>query len=140
MSPIPDPHEMLAVADRIAAHAQATRGRARQLAAAVAAVDWHGTAADAFHGQAGLVINGLRRSADRLDDAADALRRHADAVMMTLVQLADIGVDVTHLGGHVLHGIRDYLLHPVGLLDDSVSILSDTSHILHDVVGAIRPR
>jgi uncharacterized protein YukE len=140
MSPLPDPGELLAIADRIAAHARSTRDRAGHLAAGAGAARWHGTAADAFHGQVRLVVSGLRRSADRLDDAADALRRHAYRVMEKLAHLADLGPDVLHLGEDVLHGVRDYLVHPTGLVNDSISIITDTSEVVTDVVGVLRPR
>jgi uncharacterized protein YukE len=87
--PLPtDPGELDAIADRIADHAVAARDRAARLGAAVAAAHWHGIAATAFEGQAALTICALRSAADRLDDAAVALRRHAAAVRGLLAGLA----------------------------------------------------
>lgn len=137
MSPIPNPGEMLAVADRIAGHAEATRRRAAELAAVVGAAHWRGAAADVFHAQAHLVINGLRRSADRLDDAADALRRHTYQMIHKLAQLADLASDIADLGGDILHGIGDIATHPSRLLEDGVSIFSDQAEIVGDALHLV---
>src|SRR3954467_12718523 len=72
---IPDTDAMYAVADRITGHAAAARQRGGALGAALAAVDWHGLAADAFDAMSHGVLVGLRSAADRLDDAAAALRK-----------------------------------------------------------------
>ncbi len=80
MSFLPDPAELDALADRISAHAAAARARALGLASCVAAVGWHGIAANAFALEAHAVVAGLRAAAGRLDDTADALRRHARRV------------------------------------------------------------
>jgi uncharacterized protein YukE len=80
MSLLPDPGELRAIAARIDDHAHAARTRAVGLADAIAATDWAGLAAGAFRGQAQLALSGLRSAAGRLDEAADALRRHADRV------------------------------------------------------------
>ena len=128
---------MLATADRIAAHASAARARAGQLAAGVSAVEWHGVAADAFHGQAHLVIGGLRAGADRLDDAADALRRHAHHVA---AKIAEIERLVTHLGrtgGDLLGGIGDLVTHPSRLLHDGLHIAVDATGLGNDVLKVV---
>src|SRR4051794_514489 len=77
---LPDPAELRALAGRIDAHARATRGRADRLRNQLAATDWRGLAARPLDGPADLTLHGLRGAAGRLDDAADALRRHADNV------------------------------------------------------------
>ncbi|HEV7205716.1 MAG TPA: hypothetical protein VGN18_13990 [Jatrophihabitans sp.] len=90
MSLLPDPADLRAIADRIAAHATGTRSRAHALGRATAESPWRGTAADVFGTSAAEVIGELRRAAARLDDAADALRRHADRIgeasALTLVE------------------------------------------------------
>jgi hypothetical protein len=124
---------MLALADRIAAHAQATRHRAGQVGAAVGAAQWRGTAADAFYGQANILISGLYSAAGRLDDAADALRRHAYRVLEQLQQLAQFTHDLGSFGGDVVHGFGDMLLRPQRLLGDGVSVFCDGSAVVLDV-------
>ncbi len=134
MSPIPSPGEMFALADRIAAHAQATRRRAGEIGAAVSAAQWRGTAADAFYGQANILTSGLRAAADQLDDAADALRRHARRVLDKLEQLADLGDDLGGMGADVAHGVGDMILHPQRLFDDGVSLFCDGSSAVRHVL------
>ena len=137
MSPIPSPAEMLAVADRITAHAHATRDRAAQLGAAVSGAHWRGTAADAFYGQANVLISGLRSAADRLDDAADALRRHAYRVLDRLHQLAELSRDLGSVGGDVVRGAGDMVLHPQRIFDDGVSVFGDSSSLVRDVAKLV---
>ena len=134
---LPDPAAMLATADRIAAHASAARTRAGQLAAAVSAVDWRGVAADAFHGQAHLVIGGLRASADRLDDAADALRRHAHHVAAKIAELERLVSDLGRTGGHLLGGVGDLLTHPGRLWHDGLHIAVDATGLGNDVLEVV---
>lgn len=138
MSLLPDPHELLAIADRIARHADAARTRADQLAAAVDSADWRGAAADVFHDKAHGVVTGLRTSAGRLDDAAAALRVHAHRVAHVLAELDRLGHDVTHLGGDLAHTARDILTAPGNLGNDAGHLLHDGADLVHhtlDLVG-----
>ena len=80
MSFLPDPGELRAIATRIDQHAHAARACADRLGFAVADAGWQGRAAQAFQAQAHVAVVGLRLAAGRLDDAADALRRHAGNV------------------------------------------------------------
>lgn len=80
MSLLPDPAELRAIADRIAAHATAARARAHDLGRGTAELQWRGGAADVFGARVAEVIGELRRAAAGLDDAAAALRRHASRV------------------------------------------------------------
>ncbi len=129
MSPFPDPSQLLAIADRIGEHARAARTQAARVGSDVAAVDWSGTAADAFTTQALIVINGLRGAAARLDDAADALRRHARSVGRTLDELKRLGLDVAHLGADAVRTLQDVIANPEALL-------GDLDNLFGDVVGA----
>src|SRR4051794_26696006 len=93
--PLPDPAELRALAGRIDAHARAARARADRLGSQVAAASWHGLAASTFDRQVDVTLGALRGAARRLDDAADALRRHADnisRVIDTLVAIVRLGI------------------------------------------------
>jgi hypothetical protein len=125
------------MASRIGAHADAARAEARRLDATVARLRWDGTAAAAFLLLAGDVIAGLRTSADRLDDAADALRRHAANVAAALESLVRGATDAVCLGGGLLHGITDEVLHPSRLIGDGLQVLDDTAHVAHDIGGVV---
>ena len=124
---LPDPAELNAVADRINAHATATRDRASRLGAAVAAADWRGLAATAFHAEAQLTIGSLGIAAARLDDAADALRRHAGRVSSVLADLAALGSDGLQIA-------EDLVAHPDQLLSDAGKLLSDGADLAGDAL------
>jgi uncharacterized protein YukE len=106
-----DPGELQAIAARIGLHAAQARTRSVGLAAAVGALDWRGLAAEAFRGQAEITTTGLRLAADRLDDAADSLRRHAarvDGVRATILAAGgEVERSVTAAAGHLLRGVAD---------------------------------
>ena len=109
---LPDPAELRALAGGIDAAAHATRLRADRLGATLAATGWHGPAARAFLAQAEFVLSALRGSAGRLDDAADAARRHAarvDVLVQTLTGLVRAGLatlpDLLALPSDVLQNI-----------------------------------
>jgi hypothetical protein len=128
VSALPDPFDLLAIADRIAGHASATRDRARRLQQAVDGVDWHGLAADAFHAQAGAATGGLHSAAGRLDDAAAALRRHA-------ARIGGLIEDAVRLGHDEWELVTDGVLHPGEVLGDVGDVLHDQVSLLGDVVG-----
>ena len=77
---LPDTRELRALATRIDAVAHTARRNGEHLRRRLAATHWSGPAARAFDLQAEIVLHALRTSANRLDDAADALRAHAGAV------------------------------------------------------------
>ncbi|MGI8678990.1 MAG: hypothetical protein ACR2LX_09945 [Jatrophihabitans sp.] len=156
MSTLPDPGEMLAIADRIAAHARTSHARADTLHRAINAAQWHGPAAAAFVGAALAVVDALRRSAGRLGDAADALRRHARAVQheLDLLQrlssvLLDVGIDVDELitgglvtpidliehAGTLLDGLDGLAASAGGLLHDTGSLLGDAGDLVGSALG-----
>jgi hypothetical protein len=130
MSLLPDPAELYAIADRIARHASATRSRAAILGAAVAAVNWRGTAADAFTAQAYSVIAALRTAAGRMDNAADALRRHAGSVH-TLVD------ELTLLGRGGIQALEDAGIDPASLLAGGKRIFAAGRSLLGDALGLV---
>jgi hypothetical protein len=130
MSLLPDPAELDAIADRINRHASAARARAEHLGRAVAGADWRGLAADAFHGEAHVAISGLRSAAGRLDDAADALRRHARKVGAIVDDLAVLGVDS-------VGALTDLVTDPGALLSDGKKLLSDGAGLVGDTLSLV---
>lgn len=128
MSVLPDPADLAAIADRIAAHAAATRDRAARLDHAVAVTGWTGIAANAFELEARLATDSLRGAADRLDTAADALRRHAARISALINDLARLGADELGL-------VTDVLTDPRGVVPDTLSVVGDGVHVLGDVAG-----
>ncbi len=80
MALLPDPAALETAARHIRGHADDLRGRASRLAAAAETVRWHSPAASAFRGDVRGLASAFRRAAAQIDDAADALRRHAGAV------------------------------------------------------------
>ena len=84
MTLLPDPGEIDALARRIAAHATATRSSARRLERDTHSIAWQGVAATAFGLSTAETARALRQAAERLDDAAAALHRHARAVEQTV--------------------------------------------------------
>jgi hypothetical protein len=129
MAFLPDPGELDALARRITEHAAAARRRAYHLGAVSAALGWRGLAATAFHAEEQLAVAGLRRAAGRLDDAADALFRHAGRVR---VVYADVG----QLGRDAARTAADLLLDPSNLLDDAGQLLADGTNLVGDALHA----
>jgi uncharacterized protein YukE len=107
MSLLPDPTTLLAVADRITRHAASLRHHARLLVGSLAQSTWHGAAARAFAHEALEVCMSLRRSADRLDAAAGALRGHAARVRAELDVLARTATGAAHLAGSAVQVAGD---------------------------------
>lgn len=113
-----DVSELYRIADRIARHADAVRAAAGTLAAAIANDRWRGIASDAFSAEATSVLRDMRAAADRLDDAADALRRHAGRVDALLAEAKRIVDDVVGVGASAVHDVAqavDAGLSVVGL-------------------------
>jgi uncharacterized protein YukE len=111
-----DPSELYAIADRIARHADAVRSSAMALAVAVANDHWRGVASTAFSAEAGTVLSDMRACAGRLDDAADALRRHAGHVQGALGELARMSHQLERFGESVVHDVGGVLARGEGLL------------------------
>jgi uncharacterized protein YukE len=105
-----DPSELYAIADRIARHADAVRSSSTILAAAVANDHWRGIASAVFSAEARSVVNDMRAGARRLDDAADALRRHAGRVQGVLGEFTKMWHDVDRFGQTVVHDVGHLLV------------------------------
>ncbi len=136
MALLPDPDTLLAVADRITRHATAIRRHAQVLAAAVGHTTWHGAAARAFAGEALEVCVSLRRSADRLDDAASALRRHAARVRAVLHELARAANDAAHVGLDANRVVADVVVDPDHLGRDTRHLVGSAVQATGDAVHA----
>lgn len=104
---LPCPGEIDARARRIAAHAAAVRATAHRLERDTGSTAWQGTAASAFAASTAETARALRAAADRLDDAATALHRHARTVEV------------------VCHGLQAYALRTGRALGDVVTTLAD---------------
>jgi uncharacterized protein YukE len=129
---LPDTDEMYAVANRISAHAAGARHRAGELGAVLGATDWHGLAADAFDAMAYGVLASMRTAADRLDDAAAALRRHAGAVAEKVAELAAIAGDLGVLGKDLGKAALDTVTDPGELVHDAGTVASDAGGLVAD--------
>ncbi|MEP7019879.1 MAG: hypothetical protein ABI808_04445 [Pseudonocardiales bacterium] len=119
-----DPSELYAIADRITRHAEALRSTATTLAAAMAQDRWRGIAAEVFGAQAGSVLKDMWACARRLDDAADALRRHARWVEGVLGFAKHVWDDVEGWGEAVVGDVTGFLVGGVvvdGVLADLVA-------------------
>jgi uncharacterized protein YukE len=97
-----DVGELYRIAGQISRHADATRGAASSLAAAIAHDRWRGIASDVFSAEAANLLRVLRSAAGRLDDAADALRRHADRINGLVHQAERLCADAVHFGEAVV--------------------------------------
>ncbi|WP_375497466.1 hypothetical protein [uncultured Jatrophihabitans sp.] len=118
MSLLPNPDTLLAVAGRIARHAAALRRHAELLAASLGHTTWHGAAARSFAHEALEVCASLRRSAERLDSAAAALRQHAARVRGELTVLSRATTGALHTAGvgvHVAGDVAHEVLDVVGI-------------------------
>jgi WXG100 family type VII secretion target len=113
-----DPADLYAMAERISRHADALRSNATLLAVAVAKDGWHGSASDVFSAQAHRVLQDMRACARRLDDAADALRRHAGRVQHAFEQIRRWWHDVEQTGESVLHAVRQFVIGDGDLVVD----------------------
>jgi uncharacterized protein YukE len=112
----------MATADRISRHADALRARATALIASASRTRWQSRAATSFRHEVDGIARDMRRAADRVDHAADALRRHARTVERELHALqvaasaaahaATAGtLGVAHAAEHAGHSA----LHAMGL-------------------------
>jgi uncharacterized protein YukE len=116
-----DPGELYAIAERIARHADTLRSNATRLAAAIAAQRWRGLASEVFATQARSVLKDMWACARRLDDAADALRRHAGRVQGALDLAKRAWVDVEGWGAAIARDVGGFLVDDDGLLDATMA-------------------
>jgi uncharacterized protein YukE len=115
-----DPGELYAIADRIARHADAVRSNATTQAAAIAAERWRGLASEVFAVEAGSVLKDMWACARRLDDAADALRRHARRVQGVIDFVKQAWDDVEGWGAAIARDVGGFLIGD-GLLDAALA-------------------
>lgn len=127
---LPGPAELNAIADRIGQHAVAARARALQLGTAVASTDWRGISAIAFRAEAHAAVAAMRGSAGRLDDAAGALRRHAERVWALCDEVRDVGVDT-------LGVVADTVVRPDRLFSDGKQLFSDAAGLLGGAMSLV---
>jgi uncharacterized protein YukE len=124
-----DPVELYATAGRINRHADAVRSNAMTLAAAIAADRWRGRASEVFAAEAGSVLKDMWACARRLDDAADALRRHARRVQGTLDLFKRAWDDVEGCGVAIVRDVGGFLMGDDGLLEAVLAdVLAQASH------------
>ena len=138
MSLLPDPAALLAVADRITRHAASLRRHAQLLVGSLAQATWHGHAARAFAHEAMEVCLSLRRSADRLDTAAGALRRHAARVRTELDVLARTATGAAHLAGTAVDVAVDVAGDVAGgAVGGAVHVAGGAAHAAGRVLDAV---
>ena len=93
--PLVDPSRLHRTAARIRSEAEALRQRAGLTVAAAAAIRWRGPAAEAFHHRVQALGSSWRRAAERLEQAASDLDRHADQAGARAHEIAVAGAAVT---------------------------------------------
>ena len=84
---IGDPGAIRALARPLRRRADELHTLSDRLVDQARATSWQGVAADAMRVAVGASANGLRRTADLHDEAADALERHADHVAAALAAI-----------------------------------------------------
>ena len=102
MAVLTDPARLDALARHISSHADDLRTRSVRLAAAPEGVRWRSTAARVFRADVRGLAGDFRRAANRVDDAAQAMRRHASAVRH--VQAAILAAERT--AAAATHGVE----------------------------------
>jgi uncharacterized protein YukE len=116
--PFADTAELHAVAHRIRSHSDALRARAVALAARSENAHWHSRAADAFRAHVRQVTATMRSAAGRLDDAADALDRHANRVHQRIEQMERLAAGAVAGGADLIEGVGGAVgsvLHGIGI-------------------------
>ena len=128
MSLLPDPAELYATADHIGRHAEALRARASHLASSAANARWESTGARAFRAKADALGHDMFRAANRIDDAAETLRRHAGRIETELA----LERALVHDAERLAHGAERLALGAVGLgqraVDDAQSLARGALH------------
>jgi uncharacterized protein YukE len=114
-----DPAVLEGVARHISEHADDLRARASRLAAAADHVRWHSSGADGFRGDVRHLVDAFRRAATGVDDAADALRRHAAAVRRAEAVLRA----AERVAAGAVHGAHDVGKTAVNAAEDTVKSL-----------------
>jgi uncharacterized protein YukE len=116
-----DPDALDAHARLLAADADGVRGQARALEDAVRRMTWQGEAARAFGRAVDEDADRLHRAARELDEAAAALRAHADEVRARLAQIRALEQAVTGWFDDQLRALADAVTDPLGTLRRAVA-------------------
>lgn len=123
-----DPDALDALARQLERDAGAVRDRARAVTAAARGTAWRGDAADAFRRTVDEDADHLLRAAAELDEAAAAMRRHADEVRAQLARIRALERAVAGWFDDQLGRLRaaadaalDALQDPLGTLKSVVS-------------------
>ena len=132
-----DPSELYAIADRISRHADSVRSSATALAAAVTNDHWRGIASDVFSAEARSVLSDMWACAGRLDNAADALRRHARRVEAVLGALRQFWREGKNFSGDLLEIDADVFTDPGDVFGDVGNLLADAGGLVHDGLSLI---
>jgi hypothetical protein len=128
-----DPDQLDALATRIAAEAETIRDRARLLHRHAAEVRWRSSAADAFRARIERDVTALGGAAAGLDDAAVALRRHADTVRARIQFL--------HEAAELARAIPGAVVDAAGnVVDAAGNVIEDAAGVVEDIAGAVDPR
>lgn len=106
MSPLPDTSYLYARADQISRHAETLRSRAADLVAAAGQTRWHSTAAAKCRAEIDGIARRMRHLADRIDDAADHLRRHARTIDHEIALLLAPVRAVQHVAAGAVHEVE----------------------------------
>lgn len=123
-----DPDALDALARTLERDADAVRDRARALVAAARDTAWVGDAAEAFRRSVDDDADSLGRAARELDEAAAALRQHADDVRAQLARIRALEQAVTGWFGDQLARLRaaaeavaDAVTDPLGAVRRAVA-------------------
>jgi hypothetical protein len=104
-----DTSELHAIAHRIRRHADEVRARAAALAARAEQTRWHSAGAAAFRERARCASHAMRTAAGRLDDAADALDRHANRVHRVLAAMQYVATAAVGEGVQLVDEVGDFV-------------------------------
>jgi uncharacterized protein YukE len=98
-----DPTHFDALARRVAERADELRDRARTMTAAAGSMRWESLAANAFRDDIAALATALRRSADRFDEVAQALRHQSAGIHRAQAALASAARTLESGAGAVVH-------------------------------------
>ncbi|HVM27794.1 MAG TPA: WXG100 family type VII secretion target [Mycobacteriales bacterium] len=123
-----DPDALEAGARRLAAAASSVHRCAGRLAATGRDLHWRGEAAEAFRASLADDVARLRRTAESLEDAADAMHRHAAAVRERLAALAAARAAALELADRTAASARDAVAGAAGdVAGAAVSVVAEAA-------------
>jgi uncharacterized protein YukE len=118
-----DPDQLDALATRIAAEAETIRDRAGLLRRHAAEVHWRSAGADAFRDRIARDVAALNGAAAGFDDAATALRHHADTVRGRIRFLQEAAERARAIAG--------------GVVDAAGNVVDAAGNVVEDAAGAV---